>query len=76
MSKQTILPTETRSLEAKRRAVRRLPAPQKGVVLNIPLDLWPLYMQLHKIKPNGYRIPTATLLIKRKDEPNAKDAVE
>lgn len=41
-------------ITSEERAVRRLPAPQKGVVLTIPLRLWPAYMALHGIEPKAY----------------------
>ena len=34
-----------------------LPAPQPGVVINMPLELWPAYQQLHGIRAmNGSEI--------------------
>jgi len=42
------------SEEEKLKRVRRLPAPVPGVVVNVPLMLWPLYMQVHGIEPKRY----------------------
>ncbi len=49
----------------RRQAVKRLPAPVPGVVVNVPLALWPLYMQLHRIEPKSYRVETRCLIVKK-----------
>lgn len=49
----------------RRQAVKRLPAPVPGVVVNVPLALWPLYMELHRIEPKSYRIETRCLIVKK-----------
>ena len=52
----TVKRTGESSAEQRRRAaVRRLPAPQPGVEITVPLVLWPLYMELHQIEPKQYR---------------------
>jgi len=50
----------------RRQAVKRLPAPQPGLVITVPLALWPLYMQLHQIEPKEYRRPI--LIVQKKQE--------
>lgn len=45
---------------------RELPAPRPGVVLSIPIDLYPAYMRIHGIVPNGYHHPV--LHIKKGDQ--------
>ncbi len=52
--------------QRRRQAVKRLPAPQPGVVVTVPLALWPLYMQLHQIEPKEYRRPILIVQKKRK----------
>lgn len=63
MNTHISLPAESQPYEQKQRAVRRLPAPQPGIEITVPLELWPLYMQLHGIEPAGCRYPT--LLVKK-----------
>ena len=43
----------------------KLPAPQPGVPVNVPIDLYPAYMLLHGYQPNGYNHPV--LLITKGD---------
>lgn len=49
----------------KLKRVRKLPAPVPGVVVNVPLMLWPLYMQLYELEPKEYQRP---ILIVQKQE--------
>jgi len=44
---------------------KRLPAPQPGLVINVPLRLYPAYMALHGIEPVRYDRP---ILIVKKQE--------
>jgi len=57
---------ESSAEERRRAAVRRLPAPQPGVEIKVPLALWPLYMELHQIEPKKYQHP---ILLIKKQEP-------
>ncbi len=41
----------------------KLPAPVPGVVLNIPIELYPAYMKFRGLEPNGYNHPV--LYVKR-----------
>jgi len=52
--------------QRRRAAVKRLPAPQPGVEIRVPLALWPLYMQLHQIEPKQYKNPV--LIVQKKKE--------
>lgn len=36
-------------------ALKALPAPQPGVVISVPIMLFPEYMRLHGYEPNGYQ---------------------
>ena len=47
--------------------LKRIPAPKPGVVIVIPLDLYPEYMQLHGYEPAGYRNGVLTI---KKGEPD------
>lgn len=49
------------------KAVKSLPAPVPGVVVTIPLALWPLYMDLYQIEPKLYRIETRCLIVKKQE---------
>jgi hypothetical protein len=33
--------------------IKSLPKPRIGIVVNIPIDLWPDYMQLHGLEVTG-----------------------
>jgi len=58
-------PAESSAEQRRRAAVKRLPAPQPGVEIKVPLALWPLYMELHKVEPKQYR--NHVLIIKRQE---------
>lgn len=50
---------------------RELPVPEPGVVLSIPIDLYPAYMRLHGLVPGGYKDP---ILYVKKEVTNDKPA--
>ena len=54
---------ETLSPAEKAKQVRKLPAPQPGVVVTVPLMLLPDYMQLHGRRSTDYK--NNVLLVKR-----------
>lgn len=66
----------TAKLTTAQRAAR-LPAPRPGLVIEIPLDLWPAYRQLHGIdamqradvskveERTGMRKPAGIVMVKR-----------
>lgn len=59
---------ESSAAQRRLQAVKRLPAPQPGLVVKVPLALWPLYMELHQIEPKQYEISTRILIVKRRAE--------
>lgn len=59
---------------AREQKARNLPLPGPGIVVRVPLHLWPEYQALHALKPTGIREPRvqpekgpgeALLLVKR-----------
>lgn len=63
MSRRTHVPgndwpvLEPMSDAEKLAQVQLLPAPEPGVVVTVPLMLWPVYMQLHGLTPKAFRYP-------------------
>lgn len=64
MTTKVVLPPEPQSPTEQREALKRLPAPMPGVVVSVPLALWPLYMNQHGIEPWRYLPPI--LWVKRR----------
>ena len=66
MSTKTGRIAESSEEQRRRAAVKRLPAPQPGVQIRVPLALWPLYMELHQIEPKQYH--NHVLIVQKKKE--------
>lgn len=62
-AKPVVLPEEHDVRRAK-----RLPMFGPGIVLVIPLLLWPAYKELYQLDIKGYRESTNTLLVKRQPQ--------
>ena len=45
------------SYEKKKEMLEKLPAPKPGLIVDVPLIIWPEYQEAHRIKPTGYRHP-------------------
>ena len=62
------------SMTQNQKSIKSLPKPRPGVVVKIPIDIWPEYMELYSLEVIGSK--NGIVLAKSATKPAAEEALE